>query len=203
VSTCAPRARVDGVEHDQPGVVDPAVPVREAALQARLQRRAGRVAAQVQRLRARQQRAPGQVVVEQQAGADQPRRAHRGLVRQHEAQRPGDVRRRAQQHLALGQRLAHQRELVMLEVAQAAVQQLGRRRRGVRGEVVALDQHHAPAAPGEVARDAAAVDAAADDEDVAVGGGGVGGHGVRHGGPGAAAAAMLLRVPTPRRGVYR
>ena len=72
-----------------------------------------------------------------------------------------------QQHLALGQRLAHQRELVVLEVAQAAVDQLGRRRRGVRREVVLLAQHHAAAAAGEVARDAGAVDAAADDQHVA------------------------------------
>ena len=46
-------------------------------------------------------------------------------VRQDEPQRPHDVRRDAQQHLALHQRLAHQPELEVLEVAQAAVDQLG------------------------------------------------------------------------------
>ena len=64
------------------------------------------------------------------------------------------------------ERLAHQRELAVLEVAQAAVDQLGRRRRGVRGEVVLLAQQDARAAAGEVAGDAGAVDAAADDEHV-------------------------------------
>src|SRR5207245_5587910 len=66
------------------------------------------------------------------------------------------------------QRLAHQRELVVLEVAQAAVDQLGRRRRGVRGEIVALGQRNAPATAREITRDAGTIDAAADDEYVNV-----------------------------------
>jgi hypothetical protein len=56
--------------------------------------------------------------------------------------------------LALLQRLAHQAELVELEVAQAAVDQLGAGRRGVRREVVLLAQQHAQAAAGRVARNA-------------------------------------------------
>ena len=70
-------------------------------------------------------------------GSSTPARIER-VVRHHEAQRPHDVRRAPQQHLALGQRLAHQRELVVLEVAQPAVDQLGRRRRGVRRQIVLL-----------------------------------------------------------------
>ena len=71
-----------------------------------------------------------------------------------------------QQHLALGERLGDQAELVLLEVAQAAVDQLGGRRRGRAGEIAALDQQHRQAAAGGVARDAGAVDAAADDQQV-------------------------------------
>ena len=74
-----------------------------------------------------------------------------------------------QQHLALGQRLAHQPERAVLEIAQAAVDQLGRGRRGAGGEVVLLEQQHAQAAAGGVARDAGAVDAAADDGEIVVG----------------------------------
>ena len=69
-----------------------------------------------------------------------------------------------QQHLALEQRLAHQPELVIFEIAQAAMDQLGGGRRGAAGEVVLLAQADRQAAPGRVARDAAAVDAAADDQ---------------------------------------
>ena len=46
--------------------------------------------------------------------------------------------------------------------------QLGRGRRGAGGEVVLLDQQHAQAASGGVARDARAVDAAADDREVEI-----------------------------------
>ena len=72
----------------------------------------------------------------------------------------------AQQDLALGERLGHQAELVVLEVAQAAVDQLRGGRRGRAGEIVLLDQQHRQAAPRGVARDAGAVDAAADHQQV-------------------------------------
>ena len=84
----------------------------------------------------------------------------------HEAQRPHDVRRGVQQHLALGSALRTRRKSIILEIAQAAVDQLGAGRRGVRREVVLLAQQHRQAAPRGVARDAGAVDAAADDEHV-------------------------------------
>ena len=71
-----------------------------------------------------------------------------------------------QQHLALGQRLAHQAELVVLEIAQAAMDQLGRGRGRAAGKIALLAQEHRQAAAGGIAGDAAAVDAAADDGDV-------------------------------------
>jgi hypothetical protein len=165
----AARLRVERVQHHQPRVVDPAIGVDEAALVLVLQRLAGRVLAQVDAARTRQHLALGQVVVHEQADADHPGRPHGRVVRHHEAQRPHDVRRALEQHLALLQRLAHQRELVVLQVAQPAVDQLGGRRRGVRGKIVLFAQHHAPAAAREVACNAAAIDAAADDQHVAVG----------------------------------
>ncbi len=63
------------------------------------------------------------------------------VVRHDEVQRPDDVRRGGQQHLALHERLAHQREVQVLQVAQAAVDQLGAGRGGVRGQIVLLAQH--------------------------------------------------------------
>ncbi len=79
------------------------------------------------------------------------------------------MRRHAQQHLALIQRLAHQPEGAVLEIAQAAMDQLGGGRGGAGGEIVHLDQQHAQAAAGGVAGEAGAVDAAADDGEVEVG----------------------------------
>ena len=65
-----------------------------------------------------------------------------------------EVRRVAQRDLALGERLVDEPELALLEVAQAAVHQLGRLRRRAGREVVALDQRGAQAAGGRVERDA-------------------------------------------------
>ena len=73
----------------------------------------------------------------------------------------------AQHDLALGERLVHQLELVVLEVAQPAVDQLGGGGGGGRRQVGALDQQRGQPAAGGVARDAGAVDAAANDEHVA------------------------------------
>src|SRR5690606_41330240 len=53
-------------------------------------------------------------------------------------------------------------------VAQAAVDRLGRRRRGVSGQVVLLAQDHLQAAPAQVTGDARAVDAATDPQHVAM-----------------------------------
>ena len=79
------------------------------------------------------------------------------------------MRRHAQQHFALVQRLAHQPEGAVLEIAQAAVDQLGGGRGGAGGEIVLLDEQHAQAAAGGVAGESGAVDAAADDGEVVVG----------------------------------
>jgi hypothetical protein len=77
------------------------------------------------------------------------------------------VRHGTEQRLALDQRLAHEAELEVFEVAQPAVEELGRGRRGRAREVALLGQQDRQAPPGRVPRDAAAVDAAADDEEIA------------------------------------
>ena len=65
-------------------------------------------------------------------------------------------------------RFAHQPKPAVLEVAQPAMDQLGRGRRRARREVVLLDQEHAQAAAGGIAGDAGAVDAAPDDGEVEI-----------------------------------
>ena len=72
----------------------------------------------------------------------------------------------AAQVIALAARLEHQRELVVLEVAQPAVDQLRRLAAGAAREVALLDQRDAEPAHGGVAGDAGAVDAAADHEQI-------------------------------------
>ncbi len=72
-----------------------------------------------------------------------------------------------EQRLTFLQRLADQAELEILQIAQAAVEQLGRGRGGALRQIALFGQGDGQAAPRGVARDAAAVDAAADDEKIA------------------------------------
>ena len=124
---------------------------------------------EIERAGRRQDLAPAEPVVKEQPEPQQQGRARAGIGRQHQAQRPDDVRRETQEPFAFGQRLAHQLDRAMFEIAQPAVDQLGGGRRGAGGEVVLLDQQHAQAPPGSVARDAGSVDAAADDGEVEIG----------------------------------
>ena len=92
------------------------------------ERSAGRVLLQIERACAGQPLPAAQMVVHEQSDAQHPGRPQPLLVGQHEAHRPHDVRRDCPQHLALGQRLAHQPEVEVLEIAQAAMDELGRAR---------------------------------------------------------------------------
>jgi hypothetical protein len=76
--------------------------------------------------------------------------------------RPDDVRRDPPQRLTLGKGFANQGEFVVLKVAQAAVDQLGRFRRCALGEVLGLEQQHPGSPPGGITGNSGTVDAAAD-----------------------------------------
>ena len=161
-----PGVRIAGVQYHQPRILHPAVRVLEGPAIAALQRAPARVPAEVDARARRQQAAPAEVVVEKEAQTDHPPGAQPGVMREHEAHRPDDVRGVAQQHRALAQGVAHKSEVAVLQVAKPAVDQLGAGRRGVRGQIVLLAQQHVEAAPRRVPGDAGAVDAAADDEQV-------------------------------------
>ena len=77
-----------------------------------------------------------------------------------------EVRRVLAQEAALLQRLHHERDVALLEVAHAAVDELGRAAGGAFAEVVLLEQQRGVAARGGIDRDADAGGAAADDDDV-------------------------------------
>ncbi len=81
-------------------------------------------------------------------------------------QRLDQVRGQVDHQLALHQRLAHQAEVEVLQVAQAAVHQLRGPAGGARRVVALLDQRDAVAARGRVQGHAGAGDAAADDHHV-------------------------------------
>jgi hypothetical protein len=66
----------------------------------------------------------------------------------------------------LGKGLAHQAERAVFEIAQAAVDQLGRRRGGVLRAVILISQQNLEPSSGQVPRDAGIVDATADDQNV-------------------------------------
>jgi hypothetical protein len=87
-------------------------------------------------------------------------------MRQHEIERPYHVRRDPQQHFAFGEGLGDEAKLVVLQVPQAAVNQLAARRRRGGAEIALLHQKRPQAPASGVARDADAVDAAADDDEI-------------------------------------
>src|SRR3954463_6724835 len=87
-------------------------------------------------------------------------------MRQHEAHRADQVGRGTQQQLTFRERLPHQAERVMLQITQAAVDQLGGSRRGATGQIALLEQENGKATACRVAGNPAAVDAAADDREV-------------------------------------
>jgi hypothetical protein len=72
----------------------------------------------------------------------------------------------ADEQAALVQRLAHQREVEHLQVAQPAVHELAGPAGRARGPVALLEQPDGQAAAGRVEGRAGAGDTAADDEDV-------------------------------------
>src|SRR5690606_15484569 len=131
-----------------------------------LQRLARRIAAKIERARTGEDAASPDGVIEQQPETDQPSGAQALLERQHETARPNDMRSVAPQNLALKQRLAHQPEFVMLQIAQPTVNELGGSRRRTAGEIVHLRKHDGIAASGGVAGNATPIDAAPDDQQI-------------------------------------
>jgi len=122
-----------GVEHHQAGVIDPAVGVFETLGDFAFQRA---VSAKLEAFGTGELFAFAQVVIQEQTCADHPRRAQVRAVRQYKTHLLDDVRGLGQQHFAFGQCFTHQAELVMFEVAQAAVDQLAAGGGGVAGQVV-------------------------------------------------------------------
>ncbi|MCY1441185.1 hypothetical protein D9M71_574890 [compost metagenome] len=106
------------------------------------------------------------MVVQEQAGTDHPGGAQVRAVGQDETHGFDDVRCLAQQHLALGECFAHQAKLVVLEVAQATVNQLAAGRGRMAGQIVLFAKEHRKAAPRRIGGDTHAIDAATNNREV-------------------------------------
>ena len=109
----------------------------------------------------------GHDVVQRDAGADVGPLKNRLGQRVQEGHGPGQVRgEHGEDQPALVQRLLDQGEVEHLQVAEAAVDELGGPGRGAGGPVVGLDDADAQAAGDGVQGGAGADDSAADDQDV-------------------------------------
>ncbi len=106
-------------------------------------------------------------VVHPHAGSKLPAAEPVAVVhREHERQRPDQVRSDAPQDGALAQRFEDEAQLAMLEVAEPAVYQAAGAAAGAEGQVVLLDQHRAHAPHRGVTRDTGTDNAATDDEEI-------------------------------------
>ncbi|SPU76496.1 Uncharacterised protein [Brucella suis] len=112
------------IERHEARIVHPAIGIFKTLGVLVEDRRAFRVALQIERTRAGKFFAPAQMVIEKQAKPHQPGRAILRAVRQHEAHRPDDMGCRIRKHFALDQRFAHKAELIIFEIAQTAMHQL-------------------------------------------------------------------------------
>ncbi len=110
--------------------------------------------------------APAHRVVHVEPHAQQPVGALAPEAGDEERQRPDQVRGQLHELRALEQRLAHEAEVEVLQVAQAAVDQLRRAARRARREVAPLDERHAVPARGGVEGHAGTGDPPADHDQV-------------------------------------
>src|SRR5690349_11427587 len=88
------------------------------------------------------------------------------MMRQYESERSDDVGRDLPEDFALDQRLADQTKLVIFEVAQPAMHELGRPGRRPTRQVIQFTEKNGVTPARRIARDAAAIDAASNNGEV-------------------------------------
>src|SRR6266849_8256406 len=88
------------------------------------------------------------------------------MVRQYETKRADDVGRDLPEDFALDQRLTNQPKLVVFQIAQAAMHELGRPGRRSAGQIIHFTQENRIASARRIARDAAAINASPNDSEV-------------------------------------
>ncbi len=165
-----PRAAVGGVarvQHHKASIVDQPSEYFERFGEEALQRCACGIARHVERLRRRQKLAAAYVIVKKEAEADQPGRPRpplwKGSTKRIGQMTCGAI---AQRTSRLHQGFAHQAEFIMLEIAQAAMDELGRAGGCSGGEIAHLRKRDGISTASRITRDAASVDAPPMTEDV-------------------------------------
>src|SRR5438105_10065550 len=114
-------------EDYKPGVVDETVRIFKASrIALRNQGTADLVARQIDGAGRGQQVSAADMVVKKQTEAQQPGGTQPAVVGQHETKRADNVRRDLPKDFALDQRLANQPKLVIFEITQSAMHELGR-----------------------------------------------------------------------------
>ncbi len=164
------RAAHDGgarEQHRQPRIVELPVPVLDAADQALPAHRGQQFLGPTRRqdLRRPQALATGEHVVHLQSGTIEGQ-VQDAVGRHDEGQPLCHLRRIGQQRGALVQRLVHQADVALRQVAHAAVDQLRGARGGALGEVLSFQQQHRESARRCIQRHAQPGGAAADDGQV-------------------------------------
>ena len=121
-------ACVESIEHYKARVIGQAIGILEAALGSPREGCTERIIGEIEGAGRRQDLPAAEMVIDEKPQAQHPRRAQARLGGKHEADRPDQVRRHPQHDFALDQRLAHQPQPSVLEIAQAPVDELGRGR---------------------------------------------------------------------------
>ncbi len=158
--------RIERVQDDEPAVVNPAIGIGETDFISLAQRRPERIALQCNGMRRLKTFTLRKMIVKKKAQANEPGGTHALFVRQNEFERPDDVRRAGEKKLPLFERLMHETKFVEFEIAQAAMNELGRGRRCAARKIVLLDKPNGESASGGVPRDGGAIHAAPDDEKI-------------------------------------
>ena len=159
---------IDGIENHQPGIVDHAVGIFEGKADRPLQRGADRMVGDIDGGRRRQTGARGKAVVQQQPRPEHPGLPLVGMGGNDKTHRTHQMRRGAQPDIALAERRADAKQRPAFQHLEVAVDQPRPGLRCAGAEIALLQQDHAQAAAGGVARDADAVEAPTDDSQIVV-----------------------------------
>lgn len=158
--------RIHRVEYDEARILDPAIGIFESDTASLFERNARGITLQAERARGRQEFAAAEMIIDEQAEAQEPCRPQSLVMGQHEPQRPDDVRCKPPEDFTLDQCFADEPEFVMFEIAEPAMDQLGRPGRGTACQIILLAEIDGQATARRVPRNAAAVNAATDNGNI-------------------------------------
>ena len=126
---CTAVGSIPGVQDDEARIIDTAIGIFESPREKpRLQRAPDLVLGKIEGAGRRQMFAPAQMVVKEQAEAQEPSGSKAFGVGQDEAERANDMGCKVPQPFALAERFAHQPKLVIFDITQPAMNELGRPR---------------------------------------------------------------------------